>query len=243
MRAYLLRMQFMQDVPSGAAVEESTATFPSMEAALWHPWKLLHQKWTHKLVYVLRGKAFSCAPGKRISLSCLNIFFAIPEVRPMLTHAKTHGLSVQGWRSSKDTVTDTPHHFSKEPFVACAVCADFEKQTGRFPGSGDLDFLRQQARILATGVQADAQLDAKAGTPLPRNLVREDVMPDQALEEYVLGSAELPPVNAVLGGVLANEMLKAVSHKGEPINNMFLFSLADNVGLIETLGEAGSVKA
>ena len=45
----------MQDVPGGAAVEESIATFPSMESALWHPWKLLHQKWTHKLVYVLRG--------------------------------------------------------------------------------------------------------------------------------------------------------------------------------------------
>ena len=123
--------------------------------------------------------------------------------------------------------------------LCCAVCADFEKQTGRFPGSEDLDFLKQQARILATGVQADAQMDAKSGTPLPRNLVKEDVMPDQALEQYVLGSSELPPVNAVLGGVLANEVLKAVSHKGEPINNLFFFSLADNVGLVETLGQAG----
>ena len=145
-------------------------------------------------------------------------------------------MSQAGW----DTVADLHIRVKvKQPHVACAVCADFEKQTGRFPGSEDLDFLRQQARILATGVQADAQLDARAGAPLPRNLIREDVMPDQALEEYVLGSAELPPVNAVLGGVLANEMLKAVSHKGEPINNMFFFSLADNVGLIETLGQAG----
>ena len=45
----------MQDVPSGTVVEEATTAFPSLESMLWHPWKLLSQKWTHKLVYVLRG--------------------------------------------------------------------------------------------------------------------------------------------------------------------------------------------
>ncbi len=58
----------------------------------------------------------------------------------------------------------------------------------------------------------------------------------QVLEELVTGDAELPPVNAVLGGVLANEILKVVSHKGEPVNNFFFFSLMDNIGQIETLG-------
>lgn len=58
----------------------------------------------------------------------------------------------------------------------------------------------------------------------------------QVLEELVTGDAELPPVNAVLGGVLANEILKVVSHRGEPVNNCFFFSLMDNVGQIETLG-------
>ena len=58
----------------------------------------------------------------------------------------------------------------------------------------------------------------------------------QMLEELVTGDAELPPVNAILGGVLANEILKVNSHKGEPVNNFFFFSLMDNVGQIETLG-------
>lgn len=58
----------------------------------------------------------------------------------------------------------------------------------------------------------------------------------QVLEELVTGEAELPPLNAVLGGVLANEILKVISHKGEPVNNFFFFSLMDNVGQIETLG-------
>ena len=58
----------------------------------------------------------------------------------------------------------------------------------------------------------------------------------QVLEELVTGDAELPPVNAILGGVLANEILKVISNKGEPVNNVFFFSLMDNVGQIETLG-------
>ena len=123
---------------------------------------------------------------------------------------------------------------------ACAVCADFERQTGCFPGPEDLGFLAQQARILAAEARADAAVDGDVANSgkAARDLVSGDVMPEEALREYVLGTAELPPVNAVLGGVLANEILKAVSHKGEPINNFFFFSLADNVGLVETLGQA-----
>lgn len=61
-----------------------------------------------------------------------------------------------------------------------AVCADFERQKGRFPGPKDLDFLKQQARILATGAQADAEMDVRGtGALLPRDLVKADVMPDQ----------------------------------------------------------------
>lgn len=58
----------------------------------------------------------------------------------------------------------------------------------------------------------------------------------QVLEELVTGDTEMPPVSAVLGGVLANEILKVISHKGEPVNNFFFFSLMDNVGQIEMLG-------
>ena len=69
----------------------------------------------------------------------------------------------------------------------------------------------------------------------PRLMTRGRICP-QVLEELVTGDAVLAPVNAVLGGVLANEILKVISHKGEPVNNFFFFSLMDNVGQIETLG-------
>ena len=65
---------------------------------------------------------------------------------------------------------------------------------------------------------------------------QEPTIAVQILAELVTGDAELPPVNAILGGVLANEILKVISHKGEPVNNVFFFSLMDNVGQIETLG-------
>ena len=38
--------------------------------------------------------------------------------------------------------------------------------------------------------------------------------------------------------MLANEVLKAVSGKGDPINNLFLFSLTDGAGVIEQVGGA-----
>lgn len=86
------------------------------------------------------------------------------------------------------------------------MCADCESHAGRFPTREDLPALQDRARELAADARAGAEADAK-GAALPRDLVGEDVMPADILEEYVTGTAELPPVNAVLGGVLANEVL------------------------------------
>ena len=47
---------------------------------------------------------------------------------------------------------------------------------------------------------------------------------------------EMPAISAIVGGILANDVLKAVSKKGEPIRNLFMYSLADGVGSIEAYG-------
>ena len=60
-------------------------------------------------------------------------------------------------------------------------------------------------------------------------------IPDAFFEEILCDEA-LPAVNAICGGVLANEMLKAVSHKGEPVDNFFLFSLTDSAGIVQHVG-------
>jgi ubiquitin-like 1-activating enzyme E1 A len=62
---------------------------------------------------------------------------------------------------------------------------------------------------------------------------------DQGLEESYLGSdddlkslaeisnAEISPVCAVMGGILGNEVIKAISGKGEPANNILMFDGLD----------------
>jgi len=54
---------------------------------------------------------------------------------------------------------------------------------------------------------------------------------------YSMVFGELSPAAAVLGGVLAQEIIKAVSHKNVPIRNHFFFNGAtDRVGLVEAIG-------
>ena len=40
----------------------------------------------------------------------------------------------------------------------------------------------------------------------------------------------------ILGGLASNELLKAVSGKGEPVNNVIFFALADGDARVERLG-------
>ena len=49
----------MQDAPSGAPLQKGLSSFTPLESALHHPWNKLSARFTHKLVYALRGE---CAP-------------------------------------------------------------------------------------------------------------------------------------------------------------------------------------
>lgn len=52
---------------------------------------------------------------------------------------------------------------------------------------------------------------------------------------------ELAPICAVVGGVVANNVIRAVSHVNEPLYNLFLYGVHDGMGLVETLlGEDAS---
>ncbi|KAJ0972524.1 hypothetical protein J5N97_020483 [Dioscorea zingiberensis] len=58
-----------------------------------------------------------------------------------------------------------------------------------------------------------------------------------ALLERLLaaGRRECPPVCAVLGGFLGQEVIKALSGKGDPLKNFFYFDTADGKGVIEDI--------
>ena len=49
-------------------------------------------------------------------------------------------------------------------------------------------------------------------------------------------SYEMPAVAAVVGGILGQELLRAVTGKGEPVRNSFFFTMANSQGTIENIG-------
>lgn len=59
-------------------------------------------------------------------------------------------------------------------------------------------------------------------------------MYSKSVDSWVV-SLPLPLAKSLCHALL--QILKAVSHKGEPIKNFFFYSLGDNVGLVESLGE------
>ncbi len=99
-----------------------------------------------------------------------------------------------------------------------AACADFEQQHKRPAQSGDHSEIKQIIQKHITQAK----------------LTKLNV-PDDLIEEF-LCDEHLPAVNAICGGVLANEMLKAVSHKGEPVNNFFFFGVSDGAGVVQRVG-------
>ena len=49
--------------------------------------------------------------------------------------------------------------------------------------------------------------------------------------------AELSPVCAIVGGVIGQEIIKAVSQKDPPHNNFFFYNGVNGEGLVDKIGE------
>jgi len=58
-------------------------------------------------------------------------------------------------------------------------------------------------------------------------------VPDSSL---ALLFSQLSPVAAILGGVLSQEVIKAISNKDAPHNNYFFYNPVDSCGVVETIG-------
>ncbi|XP_039001386.1 SUMO-activating enzyme subunit 1B-1-like isoform X2 [Hibiscus syriacus] len=65
----------------------------------------------------------------------------------------------------------------------------------------------------------------------------ETNVPDALLERLLIGTSEFPPVCAVIGGILGQEVIKAISGKGDPLKNFFFFDAMDGKGLIEDISK------
>jgi len=58
-------------------------------------------------------------------------------------------------------------------------------------------------------------------------------IPDSSLS---LLFSQLSPVAAIVGGVLSQEVIKAISNKDAPHNNYFFYNPVDSCGVVETIG-------
>jgi ubiquitin-like 1-activating enzyme E1 A len=72
------------------------------------------------------------------------------------------------------------------------------------------------------------------------NSVSESHVPDALLERLITGTREFPPVCAIIGGILGQEVIKAISGKGEPLKNFFFFDAMDGKGIIEDISNPNS---
>ncbi|KAK7318289.1 hypothetical protein RJT34_02988 [Clitoria ternatea] len=65
--------------------------------------------------------------------------------------------------------------------------------------------------------------------------LNESHVPDTLLERLVTNTTEFPPVCAIIGGILGQEVIKAISGKGDPLKNFFFFDVFDGKGIIEDI--------
>jgi ubiquitin-like 1-activating enzyme E1 A len=101
------------------------------------------------------------------------------------------------------------------------VCAALEAQLQQPLTADDLPAAQQQLQELAS---SSPQLASA----------------QQLLEAHLTGAAEFAPVCAVLGGIIANNVVTAVSGSGAPLNNMLYYSLLDGRAIVETQPIAAS---
>lgn len=119
---------------------------------------------------------------------------------------------------------DLPRKTTKTYF-AMRVLEHFESLQYRKPchtSSSDLPLVLEMRKNLC---------DAQA--------LNESHIPEILLDRLVAaGTREHPPVCAILGGILGQEVIKAISGKGAPIKNFFYFDAADGKGIIEDISRA-----
>ncbi|XP_031374541.1 SUMO-activating enzyme subunit 1A isoform X3 [Punica granatum] len=113
-----------------------------------------------------------------------------------------------------------PRKMSKLYF-AMRVIEKFEEKEGRSPGGVSITDLPAVLKLKNELCEAQS--------------LKESQIPDALLERLVSSQIEFPPVCAILGGVLGQEVIKAISGKGDPLKNFFLFDAFDGKGVIEDI--------
>jgi len=105
-------------------------------------------------------------------------------------------------------------------FFLLQVMYAFEAETGTTPRPA------KRAEDLETLKKLRDSTLKSLGVPVEK-------IPDSLLE---LLFAELSPVAAIVGGMLGQEVIKAISNKDAPHNNYFFYNPLESCGVVETIG-------
>ncbi|XP_057804836.1 SUMO-activating enzyme subunit 1A isoform X2 [Salvia miltiorrhiza] len=106
-------------------------------------------------------------------------------------------------------------------YLALRVIEKFEELEGRSPretSAADLPKVQRLRKELCDAQSHD-----------------ESQIPDALLERLLKGRTEFPPVCAIIGGILGQEVIKAISGKGDPLKNFFFYDAMDGKGIIEDI--------
>eukprot|EP00003_Mantamonas_plastica_P029030 TRINITY_DN6812_c0_g1_i2.p1 TRINITY_DN6812_c0_g1~~TRINITY_DN6812_c0_g1_i2.p1 ORF type:complete len:236 (+),score=82.45 TRINITY_DN6812_c0_g1_i2:405-1112(+) len=90
---------------------------------------------------------------------------------------------------------------------------------------------------------AESQADVEAVMDLCKTIMEDRKVkrgPKDLDQEFVINlvngiGMEIAPVCAILGGIVAQEVIKVISHNDTPIQNLFLYDGLNGSGLVETL--------
>lgn len=115
----------------------------------------------------------------------------------------------------------TTRRSPRTPLAATLVRA-FEREHGRIPEQADAEAFFALSKTFAE-----------------RHGAKPDCVPEDALRVVLAPSFGSPAINAIVGGVLAQEVLKAVTRKGAPCGNFFVFDAVSGQGVCHNLGDAG----
>ncbi|VVA21711.1 PREDICTED: SUMO-activating enzyme [Prunus dulcis] len=111
-----------------------------------------------------------------------------------------------------------PRKFSKLYF-AMRVIERFEEVEQRKPGELSIADLPAVVKLKKELCEAQS--------------LNESHIPNVLLERLVTDTREFPPVCPIIGGILGQEVIKAISGKGDPLKNFFFFDAMDGKGIIE----------
>lgn len=123
-----------------------------------------------------------------------------------------------------DWTADTPGMKKKirqtpSAFFITRVYEEFLELYGRRPSIAEMETDTKELQNLRISVLNKLGVPAKC---IPENF-------------YQYGFGELSPVCAIVGGVIGQEIIKAVSQKDAPLNNFFLFNGVNDEGMVDKI--------